>query len=161
MKGMLERNELLMRPGNGSGTQTIVDPQTGTVLGLARWFVPEDHRWWRWLRATHLSVHEAEDEPLVFTVRRSWGLRQRAEVCDADDHPVGSLRGTAVQGRDGRTVALMEPAAGGGLFRAGSGEELARWTAGPEGARLIFCPELSDPFLKMLLLAAWINRAQS
>jgi hypothetical protein len=159
MMGMLERNELLLRPRNGSGTQTIADPQTGIVLGLARWLGQADHRWWRWLRGTHLSVHEADDEPLVFTVRRGWGLWQRTEVCDADDHPVGSLRGAALHGRDGRTVALVEPAAGGILFRGGSGQELARWTAGPEGARLVFCPDLQDPFLKMLLLAASLNRA--
>jgi hypothetical protein len=155
---MLERNELLLQPRNNSGTQTIADPLTGVVLGLARWLGWEDRGWWGWLRATHLSVHEAEDEPLVFTVRRSWGLWQRTEVCDADDHHVGSLRGAALHGRDGRTVALEEPAAGGGLFRGGSGQELARWTAGPDGARLLFSPEVNDPFLKMLLLAASLNR---
>jgi len=151
---MLERRELLLQPRNGSGTQTIADPETGTIVGLARWLGQEDRPWWRWLKATHLSVHEADEEPLVFTVRRSWGLWRRTEVNDADDHPVGSLRGAAVRDPYGRTIALVEPAAGGELFRGRAGEEMARWTASPEGAHLVFHSELSDPFVKMLLLAA-------
>jgi hypothetical protein len=149
---MLERRELLLRPRSGPGMQTIADGQTGVAIGMARWMGGNDRPWWRWFRATHLSVYEADDQPLLFTVRRSWGPWRRTEVCDADERPIGTLHGPVLRDSLGRTLALMERA--GGVFRGRSGEELARLVPGPEGARLLFHPDLLDPFLKMLLLAA-------
>jgi hypothetical protein len=147
---MLEQRELLLQPRSGAGLQTIADPQTGSAIGLVRWAEGSDRPWWRWLGATHLSVYEADEEPLVFTVRRSWGPWRRTEVCDADERRIGTFSGGAVRDSRGRTLALVER----GLFLGRSGEELARLTSGPEGARLLFQEELRDPFLKMLVLAA-------
>ena len=38
-------------------------------------------------------------------------------------------------------------------------EELARLTPGPEGLRLAFHPDVGDPFVRMLLLAAVLGDA--
>jgi hypothetical protein len=149
---MLERCELLLLPRNGLGMQTIADAQTGAAVGLARWAEGTDRPWWRWLSATQLSVYEADEEPLLFTVRRSWGPWRRTDVCDADERPIGSLQGGAVRDAHGRTLALT--VRGESLFRSRSGEELARLVPSPDGTRLVFDPGLRDPFLKMLLLAA-------
>jgi hypothetical protein len=43
------------------------------------------------------------------------------------------------------------------VFRGRGGQELARLQPGPDGERLAFHPELGDPFLKMLLLAAALS----
>jgi hypothetical protein len=103
-----------------------------------------------------LAVHEEEDEPLVFTVHRAWGLWPRREVRDAEGRPVGSLCGGRITDMDGRPVAELAVSGDDGerVWCGRGGRELARLTPGPDGLRLSFSPDVGDPFVRMLLLAA-------
>jgi hypothetical protein len=156
---MLEQRVLLVAPRGAGATQPILDGETGRPLGFARRPAPSGP-WWRRLAPPVLAVHEEEDEPLVFTVHRTWGLRPRREVRDADGRTVGSLRGSSVWDVAGRPVAELTAAGSGErIFRGRGGRELARLTPGPEGLRLAFNPDVGDPFVRMLLLAAVLGDA--
>ncbi len=109
-----------------------------------------------WLSPPVLSVREADDEPLVFTARRSW-LFAFWEVHDAEEYPVGWITGSVLQDRWERTLAVRATLLGeGGLrFLAPGGDELASVQAGKGEVRLHFGPLVEgDPFARMLLLAA-------
>ncbi|HZT81381.1 MAG TPA: hypothetical protein VFA26_14220, partial [Gemmataceae bacterium] len=88
---MLEEQTLLLGPW-AAGGRAVVAPATGRPLGVVRRQRAARPWWLRWLAGPVLAVHEADDEPLLFTVRRAWGLGRR-EVCDADGRLVGRLRG--------------------------------------------------------------------
>ncbi len=153
---MLEKRVLLVRPRTAAATQPILDAESGQPLGFANWRPAAEGPWWRRLAPAVVAVHEQEDEPLVFTVHRPWSLWPRREVRDADGRPVGSLRGGRVFDSGG--VAVAELAAVDStpelVFRTRGRRELARLTPGPDGLRLAFSPDLGDPFVRMLLLAA-------
>jgi hypothetical protein len=119
------------------------------VVGFAR-REPAGAAWWGRLGPAVLAVHELEDEPLLFTVRRAWGLWPHRQVRDADGHAVGGLRGKAVLDARGRPLALAEHR----VFRGRGGEELAELVPQGGGLRLTFHAGVRDPFLRMLLLAA-------
>jgi hypothetical protein len=157
---MLEKQVLLVPPRGAAAAQPILDAESGRPLGSARWR-PAAGGWWRRLAPPVLEVHEEDDEPLVFTVHRAWGLWPRREVRDADGRPVGWLCGGRVSDAGGRPVVeLAAPAGNGGrVFRGRGGRELARLTPGPEGLRLAFSPDVGDPFVRMLLLAAVLGYA--
>jgi hypothetical protein len=153
---LLEQSALVVGDPDPVGTRLLCCPETVAALGFARrdpWPGPP---WWRVLVPPVLAVHEQEEQPLVFTVRRAWGLLLRRQVRDADGHPVGGLRGASVESAWGRTVAILRPGENPGerVFRTPQGAELARLTPTPQGLRVTFAAGLDDPFLKMLLLAA-------
>jgi hypothetical protein len=155
---MLERPVLFLRPPAGPAARAIADGESGTVVGFARRVPPEAVPWWRRLVGpVELAVHEKDDEPLVFTVRRAWGLWPRREVRDADGHTVGSLRAGAVLDSRGRPVAAIEGDGGGRVFRGRGGDELAVVSPVTGGLRVAFHPGVRDPFLRMLLLAAALD----
>src|SRR5262249_55808233 len=88
---MLEYQTLLIRPwvppaapGPGS-TRGLVDPAPAQAVGVVRWH-PPPRSWLAWLARPMLTVHETDDEPLVFTVRQRWALMPSWEVRDADGH---------------------------------------------------------------------------
>ncbi len=152
---MLEHRVLLVRPSRRPAVQVIDDGGSGTPLGFVRRVVAPARSWWPSFGRSLLSVHEHEDEPLLFTVRRAWSLLPRRDVCDADGCPVGSLLGRFVQDRHGRTVAALQGTNGSGAFRSPAHHTLAEVTATEEGIRIEFRPEIAgEPFVKMLLLAA-------
>ncbi len=150
--GLLEQPALRLPRGAGA----IAGPDTGSAVGEARWRRPRRPWWRRWGRAV-LAVHErqaAADEPLVFTVRRCWGLLPWREVRDADGVTVGYLLGPRVYNRFGWQVAALE-GEGGPAFRAPDGRALAHLRAAEGGVQVAFEAELlNEPFVKMLLLAA-------
>jgi hypothetical protein len=153
---MLEQRVLLVRPRSASAVQAIVDGESGAALGSVRWKSESRSSWWRLFGRCVMAVHEHEDEPLLFTLRRAWSLLPRREVRDAEDHPVGSLFGRLVHDRFGRPVAALQD----GLFRSPRRRILAELTSTPEGLRLAFSPDISgQPFVKMLLLAAALQMA--
>ena len=156
---MLEHHVLLVRSRTVSSTgakpgpcvQAILDGNSGAVLGYARWETDPSPWWQRIFSRGLLAVHEQEDEPLLFTMRRAWGLIPRREVCDADGQPVGTLIGRIVHDRHGRPLAVLEN----GVFRDVDQHALAELSSTPEGMRLSFGNEITgEPFVKMLLLAA-------
>lgn len=149
---MLEHHILLVRPRSPSPTvQAILDGESGAALGYARWET-EPAPWWRRMFSSGvLAVHEQEDEPLLFTIRRVWGFIPRREVCDADGQRVGTLLGRLVHDRYGRPLAALEN----GVFRDANQHALAELCTTADGLRLTFgIGIISEPFVKMLLLAA-------
>lgn len=154
---MLEQQRLLIKTGEPSPDRKrlILDAGTHAPLGYAAWLPCTGPRWLRWLTPPALAVHEAEDEPLLFTVQRPWGLLRRWEVRDADEHRVGTFRDWVVLDRYDRRLARIERAGPAALrFRGPEGNELASLARGAEGMELAFAAELEgEPFAKMLLLA--------
>lgn len=147
---MLEHRVLLLR-SRTSSIQAIVDGDSGVALGFAHWTPTAPRPWWRLLGRGLLEVHEQEDEPLLFTVRRTWSLLPRREVRDAEEQTVGVLLGHLIHDRFGRLVAALEN----GVFRNPYQRDLAQLTATNEGMRLTFGDDVvGEPFVKMLLLAA-------
>jgi hypothetical protein len=161
---MLEAQALLLRPwaaGAGPGTaaprRVIADPATGRPLGFARRQPAAVPPWLHWLVPPALEVHEASDEPLLFTVQRFWSLGPFWEVSDADGHRVAVLRRGRVEDRLGRDLAVRARAADGTetwLYGPG-GPALATAARTVDGVRLSFTDAVAgEPFVKMALLAA-------
>jgi hypothetical protein len=161
---MLEHRVLLLCSRTTSPTgempvptvQLILDGESGAALGYACWEPETTCSWRRLFGRGVLAVHEQEDEPLLFTVRRAWSLLPRREVRDAEGQPVGTLLARLVHDRHGHPVAALKD----GLFRDRSQRVLAELTPSAEGLRLTFSDDIADePFVKMLLLAAALQMA--
>src|SRR6266851_3937298 len=114
---MLEHPNLLVRP-NDTGWD-IVEPDTGRLLGKARRRLVRSAWGLKWLKRATVDVLEAEDEPLVFTVRRLWGFSPRWEICDADGHRVALVRHARILDAFGQPWAMIESTPEGVYFRAG------------------------------------------
>lgn len=104
--------------------------------------------WRSWLLGPAQAIHEAGEQPLVFTLRRCWTLWPRWLVEDSEGERVGTVGGPWLLDR------WDEPAAqrgADGTFHSKAGALLARW----DGRRLEFAESSrGEPFLRMLLLAA-------
>jgi hypothetical protein len=149
---MLEQPALLIRLEGANWT--IAEPSDGRVLGFARRCTVHARWRFRWLARQVWQVFEAEDEPLLCTVRRLWGLSPKWEVCDADGHRIGLVRAGRVSNAFGQEWAAAERTAEGFRFRAGK-REFARVRNSSEGLCVDFAPELhANPLAKMSLLAA-------
>jgi hypothetical protein len=161
---MLEHHVLLVRSRTASPTgatpepqvRAIVDGDSGAVLGSARWETEPSPWWRRMFSRSLLAVHEQDDEPLLFTIRRAWGFIPSREVCDADGHTVGTLIGRIIHDRHGRPLAVLKN----GVFHDAGQHTLAELSSTPEGLRLTFGNGIAgEPFVKMLLLAAALQVA--
>jgi hypothetical protein len=154
--GLLEQAVLLIAETDAAGKRYLLAP-SGEPIGFAHWRRPGP--WWLPWRRRLLAVHEQDDEPLVFTVRRALSLTPSLQVQDADNEWVGSVTPPWLLDRWGRPAAELIPLAhGGGIFRTMQGEALADWMPGGSIVRLgLHQPAWADPFLKMLLLAATLH----
>jgi hypothetical protein len=152
---MLEARILLIQ--RSGPTHSVVTAPTGRPLGFARWRPQAGGVWRHWFSRRLLEVHEADDEPLVFTVRQHWFLRSKWDVFDADGNQVGSIHGRLLGGRFGQVLALCEIASDGAtvVFRTYQRRDLATLVQAGADRRLTFAEEVQDdPFAKMVLLAA-------
>jgi hypothetical protein len=158
---MLEQPAILLRPWppatevgpGGAARRPIVDAPTGTALGFACWQVPPGQGWWNWLLPAVLAVHEAEDEPLLFTVCRLWGLGSTWVVRDADDRLVATVRRRRIEDRFGQTLLLLEPGPDGVCRCQGqAGREAGTLTRAADGIHVQFAAT-ANPFTRMALLA--------
>jgi len=159
---MLEHRVLLVRPRSTTGVRAIVDGDSGKPLGFARWETETPRCWWRPFARSSLAVHEDEDEPLLCTIRRAWGLLPRCVVRDADGHPVGSCSflGRIIRDRYGRPLAAFHGEDG--TVRSPTQRVLAEWTATENGLRIAFSDNIAgEPFVKMLLLSACLVSRES
>jgi hypothetical protein len=153
---MLEKQALLVRGWTSSEPprREISDVESGKLVGVVR-RQPVRWPWLAWLLPGMLDVCEAEDEPLLFTLRRQWGLELRWEVCDADGRRVGMIGSEFLLDRFGRCLALVErsPDSARIHFRSVDGVELGSVTPRGSEALLRFAlPAEGDPFAKMVLL---------
>jgi hypothetical protein len=153
---MLESPALLIRPPDAAAARAVVEPADGVRLGAVR--RRRVARWPAfWLCPTLLEVREAEDEPLVFTVRRGWLWPGGRVVLDADGRHVGSLNGPWLCDRGGRGlgVVVRNGAVGDRVIRGVDGRFWAAVHDGPSGTRIDFAADLEgEPFVRMLVLAA-------
>jgi hypothetical protein len=100
-----------------------------------------------------LEVHEAEDEPLLFTVYRFWGLGPTWVVRDADDRLVATVRRRRIEDRFGQMLLLLEAGPGGACrFQGRSGREAGTLSRSAEGIHVTFAAA-ANPFTRMALLA--------
>ena len=117
---MLEQQLLVLRMQPTATSQTVVEAGSGAPLGFTRW---RRARTWfqRLFVGDVLEVHEHEDEPLLFTVRRCWSFAARSLVWDADDMPVGVLDGTQLLDRLGRLFSVRQKEGDRVVFRTTTG----------------------------------------
>jgi hypothetical protein len=162
---MLEAQALLVRPwpNRAAGPtaaarrRTISDAATGQPLGFACKQLAGVPLWLHWLAAPVLAVHEAGDEPLLFTVHRFWNLGALWEVRDADGRRVAVVRRGRIEDRLGRSLAVRERATDGtgAWLREPGGPPLATSVQAAGGVCLYFGEALAgEPLVKMALLAA-------
>lgn len=155
-RGLLEQPSLLLRPADRDGWRDI-EAGSGEVAGFALWQESGPWRGWPW---SWLAVHEEEESPLVFTVRRRLAVLPRREVRDAEGDLVGVLAGKWILDRWERPALAMRVGEGGeGEIVDLSSQVLATWSRHGQDVRLVFALGVQhDPFAKMLLLAAVLLR---
>src|SRR5262245_21288307 len=149
---MLEQPSLLIQRRDSGWI--VLDPVSHRLLGKAPWQSTVGTLGTRWLARPALQVFEAEDEPLLFTVRKLWAFSTKWEICDADANVVAVVRDPWVVDALGQRCAFMERTAQGTRFR-GNTRDFAAVTEADDETILAFAPELQgEPILKMALLGA-------
>lgn len=149
---MLERSQLWLAnlPTPAESARLATAP-AGEPLGFARW-----HSGANFLAAAVLAVHEHDEEPLLFSVRRSWTWWRRYGVTDADDRLVGYTQTDALLTPAARAIVWRIPSAGEIRYHIVGGPLLATARAEGSGVGLRFHTGAGteNPFLRMLVLAA-------
>ena len=161
---MLERTSLLLsawtpapRDAPGGWSRTVHDAAAGSYLGRVRPASPQGWSWITWFRPLRLEALETDDDALLCTLIRSWGLVRSWELFDAEERRVGSLYPPMLLDSEGyrRGYTQFEtPTLG--HFIAPSGPRLARFEiTEAHTLRLDFAADLEpNPFLRMLLFSA-------
>ncbi len=150
---MLETRVLLLRPTVVGQPRVIAGAADGQPVGFA--VCVSRPGWWDRTFGPVLCVHEQEDRPLLFTASPCWWRWSQWEVLDAEGERVGYVRKRSIRDRDG--VLYAYPSSDGDtiVYRCVNGETLAATRLTREGVELSFAKVVeSDPFAKMLLLAA-------
>jgi hypothetical protein len=168
---MLEQPSLLLRPWvhslevvwpknkvQGAGwLRIIADPATDRPLGFAAWETAGLSAWLAWLGRKKIQVFESEDESLLMTLYRPWGLMRMWEVLDAEERRVGRLFRDAIFDGYGSRLATMSVTADGSemVLRATTGTVLGTWQDIPgQGCFFRFGEALDgNPFVRMVTLA--------
>jgi hypothetical protein len=156
---MLEQPELLLAPWqrvDKARRRTILAPGSGRVLGSVRAPLPN---WLSWLGRQFQEVLESEDDSLVMTLWRPWGLARTWDVLDAEEHRVGILFRNVLLDGHGRRVAIAQHQSDQtGRFRDPNGAELSTFSRQEAGLLLTFNPALEgNPFTRMILLGAVLS----
>lgn len=139
------QNGLLEQPELSLGCGTLVGPD-GRLVGLVN---EERATWWT---SPIITVREAEQEPLVFTIARRWCLLPRWDVTDSEGELVGTVGGRWAVDRREQPVLRLDPD---GQFRSPHRVLLGRW----DGQRLLFGSALKgEPLARMLMLATILHR---
>src|SRR5262245_45643245 len=102
---MLEHHRLLIAGRSNAAPSTfrwhVMDPSTGLLVGFAAWQPTDSWCWLSRFGVRRLEVHEAEDEPLLFTAQPGWLRKRRWQICDADGKHVGTIRPGAIHDASG------------------------------------------------------------
>jgi hypothetical protein len=168
---MLEHDILLLQPWDlykrsplhagveasaSHATWAILEPNTRTLVGLARPGAKIGGFWKRCFGRALLAIYESEDEPLLCTLRHRWGLSSTWELRDADGHAVGRIARTGIQGPLNRYLIPVSRTNGPGTdFFDLQGRRLAALIRQRDGRLLSFAVECKgDPFARMLMLGA-------
>jgi hypothetical protein len=153
---MLEFQVLIIQRGDDETGWTILDAESRRLLGTVRSRAWAGPNWLRCLSRPAFEVYEADDEPLVFTVRRLWGVSSKWEVSDADGQRVALIRRRRIFDASGGLCALVGRTEDRSAMHFRGGTSMladAIWST--EGVRLTFAPSLQGyPLVKMAVLSA-------
>jgi hypothetical protein len=131
----------------------IAGAADGQPVGFAVWL--HHPGWWNRILGPVLCVHEHEDQPLLFTAQPCWWRWSQREVLDAEGERVGFVRKGSIKDRYNLLYACSRPDGDEIVYQCVNGEVLAAMRFTPAGVELSFANVVeSDPFAKMLLLAA-------
>ena len=168
---MLEQPSLLLRPwlhafdeawpkamGAGGGwLRVLVCPATEKRLGIAAWETTGPSGWRTWLSRKRIQVFESDDESLLMTLYRPWGLARTWDVRDAEDRRVAQLLRHGVYDGSGVPLARMALSSDGSeaSLRGADGAALATWQDMPGNGRYFRFGDGFDnnPFVRMSVLA--------
>jgi hypothetical protein len=154
---MLESRVLLLRPAVAGQPRVIADAESGKPVGFTRLIYRPG--WWDRVFGPVLFVHEREEEPLVFSVRRCVIWTQR-EVRDAEDERIGYLGPGSIRDRNRLLYAQTQADKEGLVYLCVNGAILAKVRHASAGLELSFTKVIeADPFAKMLVLAAALFQA--
>jgi hypothetical protein len=136
-------------------TWVILEPSSGSLVGLVRTARTSEGIWARWFGRGCLAIFESGDEPLLCTIQRRWGLSSAWDLRDADGHAVGRIARGALQGPLGRFWITVNQANSVTEFRDRDGQLLASVDR-QRGERLLsFAHQIKgDPFARMLILGS-------
>jgi hypothetical protein len=154
---MLECQSLRLErfPGTAEPTHwRILESDRQCEMGVAR-HLPRLH-WRQWLSAPTIEVLESEDEALLFTLDRYWGLHPTWLIRDADQRLVGRLRGESAWEADGRFLGQWRQDEHRRWFMA-AGRELAELQF-PDSRTVTLTFRDDNPFTRMILLADVLRR---
>jgi hypothetical protein len=163
---MLEALSLLIYPwqvdagGGAVPVRVVAEGSTRARLGEVRWLGRKERSWFEWLRGQRLEVVETDDDALLMTLVRPWGLAPRWDVYDAEERRVGMIAYPALfDSERGRRGTFMRQE--GQARIVGPADDLLA-ECGPAADRatfLRFAPRLErNPFLRMLLLGGVLAR---
>jgi hypothetical protein len=158
---MLESSSLLIfpwknDPARGGWIRPIAEGETGAALGLVSLDAPASRSWFNWLLPRHLEVLEGDDNALLMTLIRRWGLSRSWELHDAEEQRVGTVYSRVlVESEGGRRGFLDRTDPHHGRIVGPESQTLAEYEAKPGPAVLLrFAADLeANPFLRMLILA--------
>jgi hypothetical protein len=171
LPSMLEHDSLLLQhwglykkpPPWGRGEDGIsppvwamLEPNSRALVGLARHAASSKGRWASWFGRATLAVYESEDEPLLCTLHHRWGFFHTWHLLDADDHMVGRIARSGLQGTMGRNLLTVRDAnTATTAFRDLQGRTFATLARQGYDHLLSFTNECKgDPFGRMLVLGA-------
>jgi hypothetical protein len=156
---MLEQPELLLGPWvrTDRGRRRVISaPATRQVLGGVRAPTPT---WLSWFTRQYQQVLETEDDSLLMTLWKPWGLARTWDVLDADEHRVGILYRNVLLDSSGRRIGVAQHLnEQRGHFWDEHSIEIGAFASQVSGTVLTFSPTLEGkPFTRMILLGAILS----
>lgn len=150
---MLEQPQLWLPNLNSQSAQEIRADRSGSPLGFAQWVAAASL-----FSSATLEVREIEDSPLLFQAQRTWTFLRRYKVLDSEDHLIGYVQQDAILAPSGREVVWCLREKGETRYHQVGGPVLATESTVGEGRFLRFTtdPSISNPFLRMLIVASWL-----
>ncbi len=146
---MLEQPALLLGPWTReerARRRVLRAPATGQVLGSVRAPLPT---WLSWFGRQSQEVLETEDNSLVMTLCRPWGLERRVGIL---------FRNVLLDGYGRRVAVAKHQNNHRGSFCDPHEAELATFALQESGLVLTFRPALEgNPFTRMILLGAVLS----
>jgi hypothetical protein len=159
---MLEHDALVLRPWSAFGqfaipptpSWALLEPNSLALVGVVRRAACLGSFLDRVFCRSRTAIHESDDEPLVCTIGRSWGLYAVWQVRDAEGQPVGQFTRGVLRGPQRRRWRIHRRTQGCELG-GDDGPALAAWSAHGLDRVLTFSVDSrEDPLSRMLALAA-------